>query len=527
MSPSQASRAPTGDAAIPNPTKARLPQLTGEFVKKHYPSGLQVIHVDVLNRHGERTPITHKMPHVTPRNWNYCGDSNRMHADFLKAVDSHTGDGKPTAWQSYIFKSDERDVGKVFGTTESQGQHASDTSKTTAATCSFGQLTDVGRQSMSALGTHLRDLYVNTLGFLPSTLPQSHSGYAEDLYLRSTSFTRAFESLQHLLGGLYPNLPANAPTYRVNVRPANRDNMFPNFDCKNMAGHLWAGEYEQLRRDLEKIPAVREFFDTEFNPGRHRVAISTMDTLWPMRAHGMKMPEGVTDEILTRLSMMSVVEYMYSLELSPRLARMQIGPLVHELVGNLVTAVKADRDGAKAPPKMGVYSGHDTTVGPLLSVFGDRKTGPAVQAPVGLLWPPFSASIRIELLKDTKTPYPTVRPAWEDEQADHSDDLTRIAPERRVRPINVPDDLYHWTTQRIGGTATGAAQHDPRALRGYYVRVWYNDREIRLPACRDAGAHHTELGSSVCTLDGFFKQVARYVPSEEEAAQDCNLISAK
>ncbi|KAJ1964069.1 hypothetical protein GGI12_001660 [Dipsacomyces acuminosporus] len=549
--PSSSFGTTSGDSSASNPAQASLPKLTQEFVRSNYPSSIKVLHVDVLNRHGERTPIVHRMGEMSPKYWNFCAEGNRLHADFLKAIGFSMPNAKPTGdssdasqsskqlhWQNYIFKNDARDTGAVFGIQKTSPQHEGDTSKPTAATCGFGQLTDVGRTNMTKLGTHLRELYVDSLKFLPPLARQSSSGgLTEDLYLRTTSYTRSFESLQQILSGLYPSQPSSAPSsalFQVNVRPSNRENMYPNFDCRNMVKlfkefndksiELFSGEYQQLYRDMLKVPALRKFFDTEFNPGKTRVAISPWDTISPMRAHGVPLPEEISDDFIKRISMMAAVEYMHSTLKSTALTRMQIGPLVHELVGNIVSAVEADRGQAQgAQPKMGIYSGHDTTVGPLLAVFGDGLTGPASQAPVGILWPPFGSSMRIELMKDTESPYPNIRPSWEDEPADHSDDPAQVAYEKRVRPINVPSELYHWPHRKSREAST---EFNPRATRDYYVRVWYNDRTVQLPACHSAGAHHSKLGPSVCTLDGFFKQVAKYALSEKDLRKECNLIQS-
>ncbi|KAJ2627316.1 hypothetical protein GGF44_004764, partial [Coemansia sp. RSA 1694] len=220
---------------------------------------------------------------------------------------------------------------------------------------------------------------------------------------------------------------------------------------------------------------------------------------------------------------MSAVEYLHPTIQSNKLARMQIGPLVRELADNVVSAVEADRgvlaSKQQQQPKMSIYSGHDTTVGPLLAILGDELGGsPSLNAFAGPMWPPFASSLRFELLKDSTSPYPTVQPAWAGDLADHSDDLSTIPPEERIRPLNVPDSLYRWAPGQTA--AAPAVPFNPRATRDYYVRVWYNDRSVQLPACLDPGAHHSKLGSTVCTLDGFFKQIARFVPSDDEVIQE-------
>ncbi|KAJ2821938.1 hypothetical protein IWW50_004431, partial [Coemansia erecta] len=455
--------------------------------------------------------------------------------DFLKAIDRSTGctakDGAdcPPQWQNHIFKNATRSGGTIFGVSSAAAQHRNDTSQPTDATCGFGQLTDTGRQSMAALGANMRGLYVDALQFLPDTL---HSGNStsETLYLRTTLYTRAFESLQHTLGGLYPGLSADSPTLRVHVRPSDRDNMFPDFDCKGMLRQFvklnsqnaerGKGESQQLYQDMLKIPSLRAYFETEYKPSNARAAISVMDVVAPMRSHGLPLPQGIDDDLIERLSRTAVAEYLNSAWQSSALARMQIGRLVHELAGNIVDAVQADRAAIAANQKrLGIYSGHDTTLAPLLAVFGHDAAKRTHDAPAGLEWPAFAASMRIELLKDTASPHPTVQPAWEQDPAHPSADPFKVPFDKRVRPTNVPKSLYQWSSGRRGPGPT--TQINPRATRDYYVRVWYNDRVLQLPTCRDPGAHHSKMGPSVCTLDGFFKQIARFATTEKENRVEC------
>ncbi|KAJ1843653.1 hypothetical protein LPJ70_003298 [Coemansia sp. RSA 2708] len=523
-------------ASESNPTRAPLPALTPEFIAKHYPDQLRVVHVDLLHRHGERTPVAHRIPEISPRHWNFCAAGNRLHQDFLRAVDHSTGSAAATPdggadrggqWQNFIFKKDARSgsSGAVFGVTSAEAQHASDASQPTDATCGFGQLTDTGRHSMAALGAHMRALYVDALRFLPDTLQTSST-----LYLRTTSYTRTFESLQHTLGGLYPDLPSASPLLRVHVRPSDRDNLFPDFSCKGMVRQFIklnaqnlerrGDDYQRLYQDMLAVPSLRAFFGTEFKPGKARVAISVMDVVAPMRAHGVALPDGVSDDLIARVTRMAAVEYLQSAWQSPALARMQIGRLVHELAGNVVDAVQADRAVAAASQaRLSIYSGHDTTLAPLLAVFGHDAAQPVPDAPADLAWPAFAASMRIELLKDTASPHPTVQPAWEQDAAHPSADPLSVPFDKRIRPTNVPQSLYQWSSGRGRLGPTGAV--NPRATRDYYVRVWYNDRTLRLPTCRDPGAHHSQLGPSVCTLDGFFKQIARFAATEKETRGEC------
>jgi Histidine phosphatase superfamily (branch 2) len=101
-----------------------------------------------------------------------------------------------------------------------------------------GQLTDTGRQTMARLGAHIRSVYVDKLGFLPSTWSQTA---VESFYLRSSNFPRTFESVHSILCGLYPksfppkNTETKVPNPTIHTRPKEQDdNIYIDFRCKRL-----------------------------------------------------------------------------------------------------------------------------------------------------------------------------------------------------------------------------------------------------------------------------------------------------
>ncbi|KAJ2750930.1 hypothetical protein GGI19_004814, partial [Coemansia pectinata] len=515
------------DSTAPNGVQARLPKLSPEFIAQHYPSEAKLLHVHLVHRHGERTPASQRFPSISPRYWNFCAQGNRLHADFAKAVqvhaqDSNVKDGSSyQQWYNYMFKSENSKNTSIFPKDNLSKAHSNDKSQFTADTCAFGQLTDVGRRSLTALGAHTRALYTDALGFLPAVpRPGDNNGPTEDLYLRTTSYSRAFESLQHTLGGMYPNLPANSPLFRINVRPRKGENLYPNYHCEITnrlhienaieSIKIFAEDYATLHKDILQIPSLREPFEAELKRRAAHASLLVWDTTSSMRSHGLPLPKEIDNELIAQVSNMAAVEYLHPTMKSTQLARMQIGLLAREFADNLVSVVEADRGivtGKQRPPKMSIYSGHDTTVGPLLAIFGDDLAGsPSLTTSATPMWPPFASSLRIELLKDSASPYSTIQPSWAGDLANHSEDVSTIPPDERIRPLNVPDSLYRWAPGQADNAS--AVPFNPRATRDYYVRIWYNDRSVQVPTCRDPGAHHTKLGPSVCTLDGFFKQIA-------------------
>ncbi|KAJ2779453.1 factor activating pos9 [Coemansia javaensis] len=497
-----------------SPVQAQLPRLSPEFVAEHYPAGVGVVHVDLLHRHGERTPLAHYIPGAMPRHWNFCARGNRLHRDFLRALDLHTGSsGNDEQWRPTIFEKD-RGGGRGPSFLFAGGpavQDPGDVTRSSEATCGFGQLTDVGRQSMTALGAHMRALYVDALGVLPAAV---QPGSSDAVRLRSTAQTRAVESLLHTLGGLYPDAAGDGPLFRVGVRPPGRESLVPDFGCAAMvreytrlnalARDRHSAEHEALCRDVLAIPALRSFFSGQLRDFRPHAATSLMDALAPMRAHGLPLPDGVDDALLARIVRLAATEVLYSGRMSAALARLQAGQLLHEISGNMAHAVAADRasnKGGPGRPQLSIYSGHDTTLAPLLAAFCHDPAQPAPHtAPIGFSWPAYASSMRIELLRDTAAPAPAIQPGWAQDQAETAPDPAQIPPARRIRPAGVPASL---------------------GARGYYVRVWHDDRAVVLPACRDPGAHHTRLGPAVCTLDGFFAQIARFAATPGESRREC------
>ena len=103
------------------------------------------------------------------------------------------------------------------------------------AVCQPGELTDRGRQTTTALGQRLRDLYVSKLGLLPDVID---AATASSIYLRSTPMPRAQESAQQTFTGLYPVTKRSAD-FELPVmvsRSFADETLFPNEEgCKRFA----------------------------------------------------------------------------------------------------------------------------------------------------------------------------------------------------------------------------------------------------------------------------------------------------
>ena len=164
------------------------PPYTAEELARLYPRDLELQQVQILLRHGERSPVNARFKNAgLPPYWPYCSAANEMRSAILNV------DG---SWDTLTWKRRLESLGNDDGpkcNVASKGEMDS--------ICQPGELTDRGRETALALGERTRKLYVEQLGFIPPILySQSISG----MKLRSTPIPRALESVQQAFVGLYP-----------------------------------------------------------------------------------------------------------------------------------------------------------------------------------------------------------------------------------------------------------------------------------------------------------------------------------
>ena len=91
----------------------------------------------------------------------------------------------------------------------------------------MAELTDQGRQTTLNLGRRLRHLYVHQLGFLPGMIRDANM-----VYLRSSPWPRALDSLQQVFTGLYPPCKVDRafPRPTIVTRRLVDETLMPNED---------------------------------------------------------------------------------------------------------------------------------------------------------------------------------------------------------------------------------------------------------------------------------------------------------
>ncbi|KAI0243717.1 hypothetical protein L0F63_001697 [Massospora cicadina] len=340
----------------PTPRPAWFPQASPPLIdekslKQLYPKALELKQLIVLHRHGERTPLAPRFGGILPSSWNLCELGNqrisRLHT---------SGSFIQNSALSY------RKLTEIFDLGQPHSKFVPN-SIVEAATCTYGQLTDIGRRTLERNGQHLRRIYADHLNFLPLRL---HDMPLDDLYLRTTDYPRTIESLQHLLLGLFPDLPKSRGLI-FRTQTVTHDSLLADFNCKRIAdlkrahsvethpslSERWSG----LRKDLIENTALGPALTSqEFT--RPTAIHHVYDSLVCAFANWIPLPDGVTSKHLAALNSLEVQLWLGSFLATPELNRLGIGRLFSDLQANLASAI----DPKVSRPKLAVYSGHDTTL---------------------------------------------------------------------------------------------------------------------------------------------------------------------
>ena len=171
-----------------------------EELKKLYPEGLQLQLVQILLRHGERSPVSARFQNAgLGAYWPYCAVARQMV--------SSTMDAKDASWSTLQWRRRLETFGSDDGPVIAAGPRGE-----VDAVCNLGELTDKGRETTWSLGRRLRHLYVDQLRFMPPSIEN-----ADSIYLRATPIPRALESLQQTFWGMYPSSTRATPFPPVTI----------------------------------------------------------------------------------------------------------------------------------------------------------------------------------------------------------------------------------------------------------------------------------------------------------------------
>lgn len=475
------------------------PPYSDDELAKLYPSNLHLQQVQILLRHGERTPVSARFKNAGLHgSWPYCQAANQMKAAIL------TADG---SWDTLAWKRRMETLG------------AGDTPKLAAgpkgeidAVCQPGELTDRGRETTLALGQRIRTLYVNQLAFLPGFLDDSNKG---NVSLRATPIQRALESVQQTFTGLYPSAsrsPGLLPPAIVQ-RSMQDETLFPNEGgCKrfNELSHAFADRAAKLWNDSPEMHYINKKIgkwmpkeSPVVKVDSHPRLSGVMDTLNATLAHGpaTKLPSEFYDETLrANIDRICVEEWFAGYQESNEYRKLGIGSLVGDLTQRMVEhTCGIPKDGENALFKMTLSGCHDTTLAATLAALGGFEYDKNK-------WPNFTSSIAFELFQSKNATSSQKSAVWPSREKSWWYSL--FSPKNRTSSAREP--LY---------TMPDSTK---QKLENHYVRIRYNDNPVSLPFCKAPG-RHLEGDESFCTLKAFKEAADMITPEDWKAECRSNL----
>lgn len=374
------------------------------------------------------------------------------------------------------------------------------------AVCQFGELTDRGRQTTTALGQRLRDLYVSKLGLLPETLD---STTASSIYLRATPIPRAQESTQQAFSGLYPaaQRTADLPHPVLVTRSFQDETLYPNEGgCKrfgeiakafaNRAAEIWnpSPELAYINKKIGKwMPADSPVVKVDSHPRLTGI----MDTVNSTLSHGSatKLPKEFYDQtLISHMDRVCTEEWFAGYTMSNEYRKLGIGGLVGDLVQNMVKRTRGEEGF-----KVSLNGCHDTTLAATLASFGAFDVEKDK-------WPPYTSSIAVELFKSrsapgSATPTSPTGAVWPNKEKTWWSSLFSSS-----SPSNAPASSARKSLAQMSPT-------EKAGLDNYYVRMRYNDKPVTIPFCQVDGRHRVG-DESLCTLAAFKEAADSFTPQD-------------
>jgi hypothetical protein len=264
--------------------------------------------------------------------------------------------------------------------------------------CALGQLTSVGAAQHASIGAGFKQRYLDAQAFpeLNATLD------ARQIFVRATDVYRTQQSAQSQLNHMFSSPPTKeCLTHVITVHTVEKaqENMAPNegkcpylhdLEVSILASGEWPAAVDDIAAAMDQISHV---FRTPLPPAssiyeRAYWLVSYADTFRVMDCHGEAFPAEITPAL--REQLYAAVDVWWRVVFSNETyATLAVGEF---LVQDLTPGMAASLTDPSAP-KFSLFSGHDTTIAPLLGV---------LQLPL-LAWPPLASQIVIELYRHAQT----------------------------------------------------------------------------------------------------------------------------
>ena len=360
---------------------------------------------------------------------------------------------------------------------------------------------------------------------------------ADIIYLRATPMPRALESVQQTFWGMYPLTcrTASFPPPTIVTRTPADETLFPNEgNCRRFAqlSRAFAQRTADRWNETDDMKYLNKLISKWMPSSSPRVAVDShprlsgiMDTINSTLAHGeetrlaSEFYDAKGRSIIDRIG---VEEWFWGYNENREYRTLGIGALVGDVTERMIAKVEGtglsvreiggengrlgEGRGGEKGIKFAMSGCHDTTLAAFLTslgAFNDEK------------WPPYTSHIAVELFRNPAESAP-LKPWQIPEGATEKQEEAQSQPTRPgwfasmlglSSSSSSPDirTLYSMPPGSDGiarrpTSELSASEKDK--LKGYYVRLRYNDRTMTIPGCKKPGKHF-EGDESFCTLEAF------------------------
>ncbi|KAL5431592.1 hypothetical protein PMIN06_012261 [Paraphaeosphaeria minitans] len=496
----------------------RAPYTTEELAQL-YPQQLELQLVQVLLRHGERSPVSPRFQNTGLRPyWPYCNSARQFSSVIMSTTDW-------SKWDQLKYRRRLETFGLDDGPAIATGPDGE-----FDGICQPGELTDKGRETTLALGQRLRHLYVDQLRFMPKLISDS-----DMIYLRATPIPRALESVQQTFYGFYPpsTRTADFPAPTIITRTPADETLFPNDgNCRRFA-HLsraFANRAAERWNETEDVQYLSKLF-SKWMPGNQPVAVDShprisgiMDTINATDAHGpkTKLPKEFYDpKARAIIDKIGVEEWFEGYKESTEYRMLGIGGLMGDITSRMIGSIERngndglveiggnDSDlghgrGGETDIKLALSGCHDTTLAACLASLGAFD---------GEKWPPFTSHIAFELFRNNAANSSTQRLSNAPASAGTLDG-SQEKPQSWWASLFSSNKAPNLPSESEGIARKPLMELTPEQrneMRDYYVRIRYNDKIMQVPGCKPEGKH-LDGDTTFCTLEAFKGIVDKFTP---------------
>ncbi|ORY06309.1 phosphoglycerate mutase-like protein [Basidiobolus meristosporus CBS 931.73] len=333
--------------------------------------GAQLQKVQVMMRHGDRTPATSVLP-GDHTNYDICARP----AEYTYSAGNRLESGSPNLRSNIEISDDNLFAGSFW-----------------RGNCELGQLTNKGSAQTREVGVALRDIYINELGFLSKTLNP------DDIYLRNTYVWRTRTSAENFLNGLYP------PSHRrrdsvvtLNTYPQSIETLTLNPTACPKLGVLFTGFFKTptylswYKANYALITKVNTVLGVQNNAAFN----SSMngDAILPRYCNKMPLPCSATNPSLcltandvNQVMRQGFIGYSGAFRYeaaAEQVKRLAAGPFLKTLGGGIRATISGKSHQRVRPFEF--YSAHDQSLDQVLAVIADPGTP----------WPAYASTVIFE-----------------------------------------------------------------------------------------------------------------------------------